>query len=81
MYARSVIECNQIVGFLFLGSTVKTILFNFDSNQKVKWATVLFPPDIDDIIYCSVTKSGLITISRHFYVKLHVGHARSLDLI
>ena len=30
------------------------MLLQIDSKQEVKWATVLFPPDIDDIIYCSV---------------------------
>ena len=45
---------NQIVNFLSLRSTVKTTLLHFDSNQVVKWATVLFPPDIDDIFYCSL---------------------------
>ena len=30
------------------------MLLHIDSKQEVKWATVLFPPDIDDIIYCSV---------------------------
>ena len=30
------------------------MLLQIDSKQEVKWATVLFPPDIDDIIYCRV---------------------------
>ena len=35
------------------------MLLQIDSKQEVKWATVLFPPDIDDIIYCSVMKRFL----------------------
>ena len=30
------------------------MLLQIDSKQEVKWATVLFTPDIDDILYCSV---------------------------
>ena len=29
------------------------MLLQIDSKQEVKWATVLFPPDIDDIVYRS----------------------------
>ena len=29
------------------------MLLQIDSKQEVKWATVLFTPDIDDILYCS----------------------------
>ena len=29
------------------------MLLHIDSKQEVKWETVLFPPDIDYIIYCS----------------------------
>ena len=48
-------KCNQIVNFSSLRSTVKQhysevhALLYFDSNQVVKWATVLIPPSIDDI--------------------------------
>ena len=35
------------------------MLLQIDSKQEVKWATVLFTPDIDDIIYCSEGKSDL----------------------
>ena len=34
------------------------MLLQIDSKQEVKWATVLFPPDIDDIIYCSVVSDA-----------------------
>ena len=33
------------------------MLLQIDSKQEVKWATVLFTPDIDDILYCSVVGS------------------------
>ena len=29
------------------------MLLQIDSKQEVKWATVLFTPDTDDILYCS----------------------------
>ena len=32
------------------------MLLQIDSKQMVKWATVLFTPDIGDILYCSVVK-------------------------
>ena len=39
------------------------MLLQIDSKQEVKWATVLFTPDIDDILYCSAVT--VVTLLRH----------------
>ena len=53
------------------------MLLHIDSKQEVKWGTVLFPPDIDDITYCSVIQNCKyvshihISLSRYLNYLVH----------
>ena len=53
------------------------MLLHIDSKQEVKWATVLFPPDIDDIIYCSAVISNISELDNcHCYTENDLSSAK-----
>ena len=55
------------------------MLLQIDSKQEVKWATVLFPPDIDDIIYCSVDHTTFSPLNISFGPSVLQKAFRDLD--